>query len=36
MEFQLQQLAGNKFAFLNEQAGERLAEITWQQNGQRI
>ncbi|MFJ7698207.1 GNAT family N-acetyltransferase [Lysinibacillus fusiformis] len=34
MEFQLQQLAGNKFAFLNEQAGERLAEITWQQNGQ--
>ena len=33
MEFQLQQLAENKFAFLNEQAGEKLAEITWQQNG---
>lgn len=32
MEFQLQQLAENKFAFLNEQAGEKLAEITWQQN----
>ncbi|MEK8199928.1 GNAT family N-acetyltransferase [Lysinibacillus sp. FSL M8-0134] len=34
MEFQLQQLAENKFAFVNEQDGERLAEITWQQNGQ--
>ena len=33
MEFQLQQLAENKFAFLNEQAGEKLAEITWQQYG---
>lgn len=33
MEFQLQQLAENKFAFLNEQVGEKLAEITWQQNG---
>lgn len=33
MEFQLQKLAENKFAFLNEQAGEKLAEITWQQNG---
>jgi len=33
MEFQLQQLAENKFAFLNEQEGEKLAEITWQQNG---
>ena len=33
MEFQIQQLAENKFAFLNEQAGEKLAEITWQQNG---
>lgn len=33
MEFQLQQLAENEFAFLNEQAGEKLAEITWQQNG---
>jgi len=33
MEFQLQQLAENKFAFLNEQAGEKLAEITWQQKG---
>ncbi|MEK5233645.1 GNAT family N-acetyltransferase [Lysinibacillus sp. FSL K6-0232] len=34
MEFQLQQLAENEFAFLNVQEGEKLAEITWQQNGQ--
>ncbi|MGE7930573.1 GNAT family N-acetyltransferase [Lysinibacillus xylanilyticus] len=34
MEFQLQQLAGNKLAFVYEQEGERLAEITWQQKGQ--
>jgi len=34
MEFQLQQLAANKLAFVYEQEGERLAEITWQQKGQ--
>ncbi|KMY33953.1 GNAT family N-acetyltransferase [Lysinibacillus xylanilyticus] len=34
MEFQLQQLAENKLAFVYEQEGERLAEITWQQKGQ--
>lgn len=34
MEFQLQQLAENEFAFLNVQEGEKLAEITWQRNGQ--
>ncbi|MGE7674717.1 GNAT family N-acetyltransferase [Lysinibacillus sp. NPDC094403] len=34
MEFQLQQLTGNKQAFVYEQDGERLAEITWQQDGQ--
>ena len=34
MEFQLQQLADNKLAFVNEQEGEKLAEITWQQKGQ--
>lgn len=34
MEFQLQQLAGNQFAYIYEQEGEKLAEITWQQNGQ--
>ncbi len=34
MEFQLQQIAANKLAFVYEQEGEKLAEITWQQNGQ--
>ncbi|KOS63326.1 N-acetyltransferase [Lysinibacillus agricola] len=34
MEFQLQQLAENKLAFVYEQEGERIAEITWQQKGQ--
>ncbi|MEB2280366.1 N-acetyltransferase [Lysinibacillus xylanilyticus] len=34
MEFQLQQLAENKLAFVYEQEGEKLAEITWQQKGQ--
>ncbi|MFC9542616.1 GNAT family N-acetyltransferase [Lysinibacillus sp. NPDC056959] len=34
MEFQLQQLADKKHAFVYEQEGERLAEITWQQKGQ--
>lgn len=34
MEFQLQQLAENKLAFVYKQEGERLAEITWQQKGQ--
>ncbi|MBG9454625.1 acetyltransferase [Lysinibacillus sphaericus] len=34
MEFQLQQLADKKQAFVYEQEGERLAEITWQQKGQ--
>ncbi|MFB7156618.1 MULTISPECIES: GNAT family N-acetyltransferase [unclassified Lysinibacillus] len=34
MEFQLQQLAEQKYAFVYEQEGERLAEITWQQKGQ--
>lgn len=34
MEFQLQQLTVNKHAFVYEQDGERLAEITWQQDGQ--
>lgn len=34
MEFQLQQLAENKLAFVYEQEGERLAEISWQQKGQ--
>ncbi|MGE8035107.1 GNAT family N-acetyltransferase [Lysinibacillus sp. KCTC 33748] len=34
MEFQLQQQADKKHAFVYEQEGERLAEITWQQKGQ--
>ncbi|MGE7694769.1 GNAT family N-acetyltransferase [Lysinibacillus sp. NPDC094177] len=34
MEFRLQQLTRNKRAFVYEQDGERLAEITWQQDGQ--
>ncbi len=34
MEFQLQNVTANKHAFVYEQQGERLAEITWQQNGQ--
>ncbi|MCL1698688.1 MULTISPECIES: GNAT family N-acetyltransferase [unclassified Lysinibacillus] len=34
MEFQLQQLAQNKLAFVYKQDGEKLAEITWQQKGQ--
>lgn len=34
MEFQLQELGTNKFAFVGEQAGERLAEITWAQQGE--
>ncbi|MFJ6211304.1 GNAT family N-acetyltransferase [Lysinibacillus sp. NPDC092081] len=34
MEFQLQQLAEYKLAFVYEQEGEKLAEITWQQKGQ--
>ncbi|MGN4123927.1 GNAT family N-acetyltransferase [Lysinibacillus sphaericus] len=34
MEFQLQSEASNKLAFVFEQEGERLAEITWQQKGQ--
>lgn len=34
MEFQLQQLAENKLAFVYEQEGERLAEISWQQKEQ--
>lgn len=34
MEFQLQNGTSNKLAFVYEQEGERLAEITWQQQGQ--
>ncbi|QDQ01077.1 N-acetyltransferase [Lysinibacillus fusiformis] len=34
MEFQLQSVTSNKLAFVYEQQGERLAEITWQQQGQ--
>ncbi|EON71121.1 GNAT family N-acetyltransferase [Lysinibacillus sphaericus] len=34
MEFRLQSEASNKLAFVFEQEGERLAEITWQQKGQ--
>ncbi|KOP81089.1 acetyltransferase [Lysinibacillus sp. FJAT-14745] len=34
MEFQLQQLAENKLAFVYEQEEGKLAEITWQQKGQ--
>ncbi|WP_107948824.1 GNAT family N-acetyltransferase [Lysinibacillus parviboronicapiens] len=34
MEFQLQHVTANKHAFVYEQQGKRLAEITWQQNGQ--
>ena len=34
MEFQLQELGVNKFAFVGEQDGKRLAEITWIQQGE--
>ena len=34
MEFQLQELGTNKFAFVEEQNGERLAEISWIQQGE--
>ena len=34
MEFQLQELGTNKFAFVEEQNGERLAEISWVQQGE--
>jgi len=33
VEFQLQQLAPNQFAFQYEQDGELLADISWIQNG---
>lgn len=33
MEFQLRQLSSNQFAYEYEQEGERLAEISWIQNG---
>lgn len=34
MEFQLQNVTGNQLAFVYEQEGEKLAEITWKQQGQ--
>lgn len=34
MEFQLQELGNDKFAFVGEQNGERLAEISWIQQGE--
>lgn len=34
MEFQLQEQGVNKFAFVGEQNGERLAEISWIQQGE--
>ena len=34
MEFRLQELGVNKFAFVGEQNGERLAEISWIQQGE--
>ncbi|GLC89427.1 GNAT family N-acetyltransferase [Lysinibacillus piscis] len=33
MEFQLQQLAEGQFGFIYVHDGEKLAEITWQQQG---
>lgn len=34
MEFVLQEVGVNKFAFVGELNGERLAEISWVQNGE--